>query len=68
MKIEQDQAHISAGVRWGLTLGSPITLTIQEPGLGELAADDVRRPAARRRRRPRRSRARGRGMPTSRAP
>ena len=28
MKIEQDQAHISAGVRWGLTLGSPITLTV----------------------------------------
>ncbi len=28
MKIERDQAHISAGVRWGLTLGSPITLTI----------------------------------------
>jgi chorismate synthase len=29
MKIEQDQAHISAGVRWGLTLGSPITLTVR---------------------------------------
>ena len=29
MKIEQDQAHISAGVRWGLTLGSPLTLTIR---------------------------------------
>ncbi len=29
MKIEQDQAHISSGVRWGLTLGSPISLTIQ---------------------------------------
>ena len=29
MKIERDQAHISAGVRGGLTLGSPITLTIQ---------------------------------------
>jgi chorismate synthase len=28
MKIERDQVHISAGVRWGLTLGSPITLTI----------------------------------------
>ena len=28
MKIERDQAHISAGVRWGFTLGSPITLTI----------------------------------------
>src|SRR5206468_1699488 len=30
MKIERDQAHISSGVRWGLTLGSPITLTIQD--------------------------------------
>ena len=29
MKIEQDQVHISGGVRWGLTLGSPITLTIR---------------------------------------
>jgi chorismate synthase len=29
MKIERDQAHISSGVRWGMTLGSPITLTIQ---------------------------------------
>ncbi len=29
MKIEQDQVHISAGVRFGLTLGSPISLTIQ---------------------------------------
>lgn len=29
MKIEQDQAHISAGVRWGFTLGSPITLTVR---------------------------------------
>ena len=29
MKIERDQAHISSGVRWGVTLGSPITLTIQ---------------------------------------
>ncbi len=29
MKIERDQAHISSGVRWGITLGSPITLTIQ---------------------------------------
>jgi chorismate synthase len=29
MKIERDHAHISSGVRWGLTLGSPITLTIQ---------------------------------------
>jgi len=28
MKIERDQVRISAGVRWGLTLGSPITLTI----------------------------------------
>lgn len=29
MKIEQDQVRISAGVRWGLTLGSPLTLTIR---------------------------------------
>jgi chorismate synthase len=29
MKIERDQVHISSGVRWGLTLGSPISLTIQ---------------------------------------
>jgi chorismate synthase len=29
MKIERDHAHISSGVRWGVTLGSPLTLTIQ---------------------------------------
>jgi chorismate synthase len=29
MQIERDQVHISSGVRWGVTLGSPITLTIQ---------------------------------------
>ena len=29
IKIEQDRAHISSGVRFGVTLGSPITLTIQ---------------------------------------
>jgi chorismate synthase len=28
MKIERDQVHISSGVRWGVTLGSPISLTI----------------------------------------
>jgi chorismate synthase len=28
MKIERDQAHLTSGVRWGMTLGSPITLTI----------------------------------------
>lgn len=28
MKIEQDQVRILSGVRWGLTLGSPITLQI----------------------------------------
>jgi chorismate synthase len=28
MKIERDQVHISSGVRWGVTLGSPITLSI----------------------------------------
>ena len=37
MKIEQDQAHISAGVRWGLTLGSPLTLTIRKvPLMGDV--------------------------------
>ena len=29
MKIERDHAHISSGVRWGMTLGSPLTLSIQ---------------------------------------
>jgi chorismate synthase len=29
MKIERDRIHITSGVRWGLTLGSPLTLTIQ---------------------------------------
>lgn len=29
MKIERDHAHITSGVRWGRTLGSPLTLTIQ---------------------------------------
>ena len=29
MKIEQDHAHIAAGVRFGFTLGSPISLVIQ---------------------------------------
>ena len=28
MKIERDRVHLTSGVRWGLTLGSPITLTI----------------------------------------
>jgi chorismate synthase len=28
MKIERDRVHIVSGVRWGATLGSPITLTI----------------------------------------
>ena len=28
MKIERDQVHIVSGVRWGVTLGSPITLQI----------------------------------------
>jgi chorismate synthase len=28
MKIERDQVHVVSGVRWGLTLGSPITLQI----------------------------------------
>ncbi|PYO57421.1 MAG: chorismate synthase [Candidatus Rokuibacteriota bacterium] len=29
MKIERDEVHVSSGVRWGLTLGSPISLTIR---------------------------------------
>lgn len=29
MKIERDRVHITSGVRWGVTLGSPVTLTIQ---------------------------------------
>src|SRR5881296_1387115 len=28
MKIERDQVHILSGVRWGATLGSPLTLQI----------------------------------------
>ena len=28
MKIERDQVHVLSGVRWGATLGSPITLSI----------------------------------------
>ena len=28
MKIERDRVHITSGVRWGLALGSPLTLTI----------------------------------------
>ncbi|MGH7262361.1 MAG: chorismate synthase [Candidatus Rokuibacteriota bacterium] len=28
MKIERDRVHIISGVRWGATLGSPLTLTI----------------------------------------
>ena len=28
MKIERDRVHLTSGIRWGLTLGSPITLTI----------------------------------------
>src|SRR3972149_6359117 len=29
MKMGRDQVHITSGVRWGLTLGSPLTLVIQ---------------------------------------
>src|SRR5437867_13310669 len=29
MKIEREQVHVSPGVRWGLTLGRPISLTIR---------------------------------------
>jgi chorismate synthase len=28
MKIERDRVHLTSGVRWGRTLGSPLTLTI----------------------------------------
>ncbi len=28
MKIERDRVHITSGVRWGQTLGSPLTMTI----------------------------------------
>ena len=38
MKIEQDQAHISSGVRGGRTLGSPITLTLSAITLGKRRA------------------------------
>ena len=41
-KIEQDRAEISAGVRHGKTLGSPIALHDPEPRLGELDRGDVR--------------------------
>src|SRR3989475_2422105 len=34
MKIERDQVHISSGVRWGLTLGSPVSLTIHNRDWG----------------------------------
>ena len=36
MQIEQDYAHIISGVRHGLTLGSPIGMTMGKPGLGQL--------------------------------
>ena len=29
MKIEKDRVHVTAGVRWGETLGSPVTLDIE---------------------------------------
>src|SRR2546428_5616568 len=35
MAIEHDEAPIVAGVRGGVTLGSPITLEIAEPGWGD---------------------------------
>lgn len=44
MKIEQDTVHITSGVRHGKTLGSPITLVIQnknfEQWQDEMAMDD----------------------------
>jgi len=36
MKIDQDQIEILSGVRHGLSLGSPLALTIENKGLGEL--------------------------------
>src|SRR5260370_12733486 len=35
MAIEHDTAHIVAGVRGGLTLGSPVTLQIPDKGWGD---------------------------------
>jgi chorismate synthase len=29
MKIERDEARVTSGIRWGETLGSPITLTVE---------------------------------------
>ncbi|RMF24541.1 MAG: chorismate synthase [Deltaproteobacteria bacterium] len=29
MKIEKDQVRVTSGIRWGLTLGSPVTLVIE---------------------------------------
>ena len=37
MEIEQDEAEISSGVRFGKTLGTPITLVIKESRLDKLA-------------------------------
>ena len=31
MKIEQDRAIIMSGVRWGKTIGSPLSLLIRKP-------------------------------------
>jgi len=67
MKIEQDRAHISSGVRWGVTLGSPITLTIQNrdwENWKQTMAVVRRRPALR----PNRSRGPAPGTPTWQAP
>jgi len=59
MKIERDQVHILSGVRWGATLGSPITLSIANRDWENWKATmgvAVPEPARRRRR----SRGRGR--------
>lgn len=56
MKIEKDQVRILAGVRWGATLGSPITLQITNRdwenwkstmAVGEPPADAVRKEVTR---------------------
>ena len=36
MAIETDKATVLSGVRFGLTIGSPIALTIRQPRLGQL--------------------------------
>ena len=35
MKIEQDEARVTSGIRWGETLGSPITLVVEPAMQGQ---------------------------------